>query len=290
LLEGRHEVVVYDKDEDVMRQIAWKGAIKAPSYWGLIGLLKRPRVIWLMVPHQAVDAVLAEIVPLLHPHDVVIDGGNSFYKDSVRRAEELAKRDIHILDAGISGGPQGAREGACVMVGGDEKQYKKMEELFQDIAADGGYAHMGASGAGHFVKMVHNGIEYGMMQAIAEGFAVLRTAADTRGLDAETRGSYKFDLEKIADLYNHRSVIESRLVGWLKDAYSQYGAELDQVSGSVARGGEGEWMVNTAKELGVPAPGIENAVAFRTQSAAKPSYAGKVLSALRNQFGGHDIK
>jgi len=279
LLERQHEIVVFDKDEQVMQQIAWKGAQKAQSQWNLVELLhERPRVIWLMVPHQAVDSVLEDIIPLLHDNDVVIDGGNSFYKDSQRRAADLAKRSIHFLDAGISGGPQGAVEGACVMVGGNRGIYKAHESLFHDIATDDGYGYMGEAGAGHFVKMVHNGIEYGMMQAIAEGFEIMK------------KSPYDLDIKKIADLYNHRSVVESRLVGWLKDAYAAYGEDLAEISGSVAQSGEGEWTVKTAKELGVPVPGIESAVEFRKQSQNKPSYTGKVLSAMRNQFGGHSVK
>ena len=189
------------------------------------------------------------------------------------------------------------------MVGGEEKDYKKHEQLFQDIAAEHAYAYFGESGAGHFVKMVHNGIEYVMMQSIAEGFAVLHAAADLRGLDAEYRGqkdadppvggrgiSYKFDLKKIAELYNNRSVIESRLVEWLAEAYEKHGEDLNDISGHVMQSGEGKWTVETAKELGVATPVIEASVEFRTHSEQNPSYMGKILTALRGVFGGHHIK
>lgn len=241
--------------------------------------LVAPRVVWIMVPHQVVDDVLQELKPHLEKGDVIIDGGNSNYKESVRRAKELEEQGIAFLDVGVSGGPEGARSGACLMIGGQRAVYKKHMGLFSDLSGAGGYEYVGKSGAGHFVKMVHNGIEYGMMQALAEGFAVMRQKED-----------FDLNLESIANVYNHGSVIESRLVGWLKRAYDQYGPDLVGVSGSVAHSGEGQWTVEAAKELGVPVPIIEGALKFRVASAKNPSYVGQVLSALRNQFGGHSIK
>jgi 6-phosphogluconate dehydrogenase len=290
LLEKKHEVVVFDESAKAVADVAAAGAKGEASLKDLMNVLPLPRVVWLMIPHGAVDGVLKEIAPYLAAGDTVIDGGNSFYKDSVRRAGELAAAGIYFLDAGVSGGPAGARNGACVMVGGEREVYAKLEPLFKDIAADNAYGYMGQSGAGHFVKMVHNGIEYGMMQAIAEGFALFRAAADSRGHDAEDRGYYNFDLMKIAELYNHQSVIESRLVGWLADGFEKHGAELNDVSGTAAQSGEGMWTAETARALGVPAPIIEGAVAFRKESEKHPSYAGKILSVMRNIFGGHDIK
>lgn len=231
-----------------------------------------------MVPHQVVDDVLEEITPALAEGDIVIDGGNSFFKDSIRRAEELAKHGVRYMDVGVSGGPGGARSGAAFMVGGEQKAYKELIGLFSDLAVAGGYDYMGTSGAGHFVKMVHNGIEYGMMQAIAEGFTVMK------------QWNESLDLERIAHLYNNGSVIESHLVHWLKDAYRTYGQNLDVISGSVAHSGEGQWTVDIAKELGVPVPIIEGALQFRVDSQDSPSYTGQILSALRNQFGGHEVK
>lgn len=277
LLEKKHTVLVFDKNKEAMHQAAWHGAEQMQSSWNIIEALERPRVIWLMLPHQAVDDALSDVVPRLHSGDIIIEGGNSFYKDSRRRAEELAKREIRFMDVGVSGGPKGAREGACLMIGGEEELYKKLEPLFRDIAAEGSYAYFGKSGAGHFVKMVHNGIEYGMMQAIAEGFEVLKNAP------------YPLHLTTVAGVYNNESVIESRLVGWLKQAYEKYGEDLGAVSGSVGQSGEGLWTVETAKELDIETPIIEGAVEFRKQSETKPSYTGKVLSVLRNTFGGHEV-
>ncbi len=277
LLEKGHQVVAFDRDTGAARQAAEKGAQRADAPASMISLLRPPRLVWIMVPHQAVDAVLRELVPLLARGDAVIDGGNSPYKESMRRATELEKGGIEFLDAGVSGGPSGARSGACIMVGGREETFQRFEGLFRDLAAPGAYGYVGRAGAGHFVKMVHNGIEYGMMQALAEGFAVMRAS------------SFGLGLGKIADLYNHRSVIESRLVGWLRDAYELHGEDLPDISGTVAQSGEGAWTVDAARELGVPAPVIGAALQFRIASERAPGYTGKVLSALRHQFGGHDV-
>ncbi len=278
LLDRRHDVVVYNRSKEPVQQIARRGARPADSVRSLIEALEPPRLVWLMVPHQAVDGVLRDLVPLLAKGDTVIDGGNSPYKQTIRRAAELEKTGIDFLDAGTSGGPGGARTGACIMVGGKEVVFRKYEQLFRDLSVEGGYAYLGKSGAGHFVKMVHNGIEYGMMQALAEGFSVMKASP------------FGLDMVKVADLYNHRSVIESRLVGWLKTAFEQYGPELYGISGSVAQGGEGMWTVEAAKELGIPAPIIKGALDFRLESEKKPSYTGQVVSALRHQFGGHEVE
>jgi len=276
LLEKGNQIVAYNRGAEPVRKIAQRGAQPADSIRSLVAALEYPRLVWIMVPYQAVDDVLKELTPLLAKGDTVIDGGNSPYKESIRRAKELEAKGIDFLDAGVSGGPGGARRGACIMVGGKEKVFRKYEQLFRDASVEEGYAHFGAAGAGHFVKMVHNGIEYGMMQALAEGFAVMKASP------------FNLDLVKIADLYNHRSVIESRLVGWLKNAYEQHGLDLAGISGSAAQSGEGMWTVETAKELGVPAPVIAGALEFRVQSQKNPSYTGKIISALRNQFGGHE--
>ncbi|HSB34224.1 MAG TPA: decarboxylating 6-phosphogluconate dehydrogenase [Nitrospirota bacterium] len=276
LLEKGHRIVAYNRSAEPVKKIAERGAQPADSIRSLAAALEPPRLIWIMVPYQAVDNVLHELEPLLAKGDTIIDGGNSPYKESMRRAKELEGKGIDFLDAGVSGGPGGARSGACIMVGGRESVFRKYERLFKDASVEGGYAYFGAAGAGHFVKMVHNGIEYGMMQALAEGFAVMKASP------------FNLDLVKIADLYNHRSVIESRLVGWLKNAYEQHGRDLSGISGSAAQSGEGMWTVEAARELGVPAPVIERALEFRIQSQKNPSYTGKIISALRNQFGGHE--
>jgi 6-phosphogluconate dehydrogenase len=278
LIEKGHEVVAFDRNKDAVASIAQKGAKSADSPGSLVRSLSVPRLVWIMVPYQAVDAVVKELAPLLAQGDTIIDGGNSPYKESIRRSQELQAKGIDFLDAGVSGGPAGARTGACIMVGGRKDVYQRFEKLFQDLSGDKGYGYMGASGAGHFVKMVHNGIEYGMMQALAEGFSIMK------------RSAFDLDLTRIADLYNHKSVIESRLVGWLKVAYEQYGRDLDGISGSAAQSGEGRWTVDAAKELGIVVPIIKGALDFRLASQNKPSYTGKIISALRNQFGGHEVK
>ena len=240
--------------------------------------ISRPRLLILSVPAQAVDEIIRESSKFLEKGDIIADFGNSFYKDSVRRAGGLSRKGIRFADVGISGGPGGARHGACLMVGGRRKDYRYLRPLFLAVAREpGALEFFEGAGAGHFVKMVHNGIEYGMMQAIAEGFAVLK------------KSKYHLDLRRVAEVYNHGSVIESRLTRWLKEAFRVYGEDLKKVSGKVGHTGEGEWTVKTAKELGVPAKIIEGALKFRIESAKKPSYAGKILSALRSRFGGHRI-
>lgn len=278
LLEKGHQVTVYDRSAEAVGKIAQKGAKPAVSINAIVTSLELPRLVWLMVPSQAVDPVITELAPRLAKDDTIVDGGNSPYKDSIRRAKELERQGVNFLDAGVSGGPGGARTGACIMVGGNEHVFRTYERLFRDLAIERGYAYLGKSGAGHFVKMVHNGIEYGMMQALAEGFAILKAS------------DFNLDLTKVADLYNRRSVIESRLVGWLKTAYEQYGAGLKDISGSAEQSGEGMWTVDAAKELKVDAPIIKGAIDFRLESQKNPSYTGRVISALRHQFGGHEVK
>jgi 6-phosphogluconate dehydrogenase len=278
LLEKGYQLVVFNRSEDPVKRITKQGAQPAASLQSLVAALAPPRLIWLMVPYQAVEEIIKTLVPFLQKNDTVIDGGNSPYKESMRRASELEQRGIDFIDAGVSGGPAGARNGACIMVGGRKETFQKHEKLFQDLSVEKGYGYMGKAGAGHFVKMVHNGIEYGMMQALAEGFAVMKAS------------SFDLDLTGVADLYNHKSVIESRLVGWLKNAYEQHGKDLKEISGSVAESGEGLWTVEAAKEFGIPVPVIKEAHDFRLESQRTPSYTGKIVSSLRNQFGGHEVR
>lgn len=270
-------VVAYNRSPEPRHEVANNGIATAENIEHLVRRIEHPRLIWVMVSHQAVDNIIQQLILLLEKGDTIIDGGNSFYKDSIRRSKEIVAKGIHFLDVGVSGGPRGARSGACCMIGGDKAEYEKNEKLFKDISVENGFGYMGKAGAGHFVKMVHNGIEYGMMQAIGEGFEVMKES------------DFNLNLGKVADLYNHKSVIESRLVGWLKTAFEKFGENLDEISGSVAHSGEGEWTVETAKELRVPVHVIERAYKFRVQSQKKPSYTGKVVSALRNMFGGHDV-
>ncbi|MEX0877800.1 MAG: decarboxylating 6-phosphogluconate dehydrogenase, partial [Candidatus Spechtbacterales bacterium] len=275
--KGWH-LVGYNKLPETSKQLADEGVITyATSLKDLAAKLSTPRTIWLMVPHQAVDAVLAELVPHLSPGDTIIDGGNSFFEDSKRRAEALVKKSIQFLDVGVSGGPEGALSGACIMIGGEREVFEQHEQLFRDIAAPQAYQFFPGFGRGHFIKMVHNGIEYGMMQSLAEGFMLLKEQYPD------------LSLERVANVYNHRSVIESRLVGWLENALQEHGNELEHVSGSVDHTGEAEWTVKSAEHLNVSLPVIEKSLAFRVASKKHPSYVGKILSALRNQFGGHSV-
>jgi len=275
--KGIH-VAAFNRGDEGRKAGRKKGLKVADSLEELVLSLPKPRVLWVMVSAGGVDELLKKLIPLLSRGDTVVDGGNCFYEDTIRRAKVLARRGIHFLDAGVSGGPRGARNGACVMVGGKKKNFDKLKPIFTAISAPGALLYAGKSGAGHFVKMVHNGIEYGMMQALAEGFEVLK------------KSPFALNLGEVARLYNNRSVIESRLVEWLESAYKAYGKDLKKASPIVAHTGEGEWTVKTAKKLKVPAKIIKESFRFRVNSPKNPRYAGKVLSALRNQFGGHSIK
>jgi len=282
LIEKGWQVYGYDKNFAALKNLEKDGLPIAVSIKKLLEKLSSPRIIWLMIPAgKAVDDMLFGkdgLINYLAKGDIVIDGGNSFYKDSVARFKQLKKKRIYFLDVGVSGGPEGARHGASLMIGGERMVFQKLEPLFYDLSKNGSYQFFDGVGAGHFVKMIHNGIEYGMMQAIAEGFTILKNA------------KYKLDLKKVADVYNRGSVIESRLIGWLKDAFILHGDNLQDVSGKVGHTGEGEWTVKTATEMKIKIKIIEGALKFRLESEKNPSYTGKILSALREQFGGHSVK
>ncbi len=279
LLEKGHEVVAWNRSPEPRAEVAAAGAMAAESVADVVSVLATPRVIWLMLPAGDVTkAMIEELVPLLEAGDTVIDGSNNFYKNTITHAKLLQQKSIAFFDAGISGGPAGARSGACAMVGGTTTPSTEIKQLFTDISLPDAYRFFPGAGAGHFVKMVHNGIEYGMMQAIGEGFEVLRAAP------------FKLDLQQVTELYNNGSVIESRLVGWLGSGYQKNGQELAAISGSIKHSGEGQWTVETAKELGIPVPVIAESLRFRIDSAKKSSYTGKVVSVLRNEFGGHEVK
>jgi 6-phosphogluconate dehydrogenase len=279
LLEQGHEVVVWNRSEGPRREVEAAGAVGVGSVEEMVKKLAAPRVVWLMLPAGEVTGKMVEQVSsLLEKGDTMVEGANSFYKDTIARAEGVHARGQYFVDVGVSGGPAGARAGACLMIGGDQERFTQLEPLFRDIAAPNAYRFFSGNGAGHFVKMVHNGIEYGMMQAIAEGFEVLKTAP------------FALNLEEVAQIYNTRSVIESRLVGWLESGYAKHGQNLGEIASTVAHSGEGEWTIQTAAEFNVPVPVIEASLQFRKDSAALPSYAGKVLSVLRNEFGGHEAK
>lgn len=279
LLEKGHTVVAWNRSEQARQAVAAAGATSVETIEELVQALPTPRHIWLMLPAgEVTQGMIEQLIPLLQAGDTLIDGSNNFYKNTQQHNELLKKQGIHFYDAGISGGPSGARNGACVMAGGEEAPTQEIEQLFKDLAAPGAYQFFPGSGAGHFVKMVHNGIEYGMMQAIGEGFAVMKASA------------YNLDLLKVAQLYNQGSVIESRLLGWLASGYQKQGLELKEISAAVKHSGEGQWTVETAQELGIPVPIIAAALQFRIASQANPSYTGQVLSLLRHEFGGHEVK
>jgi 6-phosphogluconate dehydrogenase len=288
LVEQGVQVVVWNRSREKINELfkelgirnlelgEKKGIFSAGTITELLAKLPKPRILWLMVSHgQPVDEVISDLKKQgLEKGDIVIDGGNSYFKDSVRRYNELKKAGIHFLDVGTSGGLEGARNGACVMVGGDRDIFEKLKPIFETISTDGGYAYFGPAGAGHFVKMVHNGVEYGMLQAIGEGFEILE------------KGPYKLNLHKIADNWTKGSVVRGWLMDLLTKALSQ-DPRLENFKGSVGGGSTGEWTVKTATEEGVYAPIIEKSLEARIASQKKPTFAGKVISALRFGFGGH---
>lgn len=283
LKEKDWDIVGYNRSEDVTQkmeaEVNIRGAYNLEEFVGKLN--PEHRIIFLSLPagEATNDMIFGKdgLFKFLKKGDIVIDGGNSFYKDTVARYEKLKDLGIEYMDCGVSGGPGGARNGACLMIGGNEKTFKLLEPMFRDMSREDAYRFFPGVGAGHFVKMVHNGIEYGMMQAIGEGFEILKKA------------DYKLDLNKVAEIYNNGSVIESRLVGWLKDAFLQYGTDLEDISGAVEHSGEGKWTAKIARELKVPAKIIAESVKFRIDSQKKPSYTGKVVSALRGQFGQHAV-
>jgi 6-phosphogluconate dehydrogenase len=272
-------VIGFNRTTSKADALAEQGVHPAHTLDDLVAALRPPRVVWVMLPAgAAIDEMLFGedgLAEKLSPGDLVIEGGNSRYTDDAPRADRLAELGIAFIDVGVSGGPAGARHGACLMIGGDRAHFARLEALWRDISVPDGYRHFPGVGAGHFVKMVHNGIEYGMMQAIAEGFAILRESP------------FDIGLADAAAIYDRGSVIESRLVEWLGKAFELHGERLDDVSGKVGHTGEGEWTVEVADELGVDAPAISDAVSFRIASDENPSWTGRVLQALREQFGQH---
>lgn len=254
--------------------------IAAKSIKELISQLITPRIIWLMVEHgRPVDEMINKLRNGgMENGDVIVDGGNSFYKDTVRRYNRLRKVGINYLDVGTSGGLEGARNGACLMVGGDLDIYKKLESLFKLLSGRiGGYQYFGPTGAGHFVKMVHNGVEYGMLQSIGEGFEIL------------AKGPYKLDFQKVAKNWNRGSVVRGWMMELMEKAFTA-DPKLENIKGVVGGGSTGQWTVQTAKELGVDTPVIEESLKARKKSQTKPTFAGKIVAALRYQFGGHSVE
>ncbi len=276
-LKAKHEVVVFNRSADKVQEIVKQGAVGSASLEEFVKKLKTPRVVWLMLPTgQPLEDHIQALSKILSKGDIIIDGGNSYYKDDIRHAAELKSLGIKYLDAGVSGGIWGLAVGYCLMVGGEKEVFAHMEPLFKDLAPKNGYLHCGEVGAGHFVKMVHNGIEYGMMQAYGEGFEILQASP------------YKPDLGKVAELWNQGSVVRS----WLLELAAEALVEdpgLSQVAGYVQDSGEGRWTVQQAVESGVAAPIITLSLYQRFLSRQKDAFSNKVLAALRAKFGGHNI-
>lgn len=269
------DLTAYDINGSAVAQISKEGIKAVGSISELIESLPPQRIIWMMVPAgQVVDVVLNNVKELLSPGDIIIDGGNSFYKDSVRRAKSLDKEGVHFLDCGTSGGIMGALNGVCAMVGGRKEAFDSCEPLFKLITVPNGYLYCGESGSGHFVKMVHNGVEYGMMQAIAEGFEVLHKKYP------------EMDLASVSKVWNHGSVIRSWLMELAQNALEK-DKNLESIKGVMNSSGEGKWTVETALELGVPTPVITLSLLARYRSQQDDTFSGKIVAALRNEFGGH---
>jgi len=278
LLEHEHNVVAFDVNKEAVKKISEEGAIGAFSIEELVRKLRAPRIVWLMVPAGAItEQVVEELGGLLQAGDIVIDGGNSHYKDSVRRGNELLEKGIHFFDAGTSGGMSGARDGACMMVGGDKEIFTTIEPIFRDISVENGYLYAGKSGSGHFLKMIHNGIEYGMMQAIAEGFEVLE------------KSGFDYDYEKVAKVWNNGSVIRSWLMELTENAFSK-DPKLEAIKGVMHSSGEGKWTIETALELQTAMPVTALSLMMRYRSLEEDTFTGKVVAALRNEFGGHAVE
>jgi 6-phosphogluconate dehydrogenase len=278
LLGGKHRVVAYNRTPDKTQEAMKKGAEGAFSLEELAAKLSPPRAVWVMVPAgDATREIVDGLKRLLSPGDLIIDGGNSRYTDSVRRYSELQAQKLHFMDAGTSGGIWGLKVGYCLMVGGDREDFRRLEPALKTLAPKDGYLHCGPAGAGHFVKMVHNGIEYGLMQAYAEGFEILRASP------------FKPPLEKVAHLWNQGSVVRSWLLELAESAF-QKDPDLSRLQDYVEDSGEGRWTVQQAVETGVPAPVITLSLYARFLSRQPESFAAKVLAALRAEFGGHAVK
>jgi 6-phosphogluconate dehydrogenase len=314
LMNAGHECIVHDSHADLVHALVEKGAKGSTELGAFVKELTKPRAIWLMVPAGAVDPVLRSLTPLLDPEDIVIDGGNSYYQDDIRRAARLRELGIHYVDAGVSGGVWGLERGYCQMIGGEPEVVQHLDPIFRGLApgvaaaprtlgatgdpsqAEYGYLHCGANGAGHFVKMVHNGIEYGIMAAYSEGLNIMKNAnigSTGRKVDAETTPlrnpefyQFDFDIAEIAEVWRRSSVIGS----WLLDltaAALRRNPELSSFEGHVSDSGEGRWTLQAAIDEGVPSPVLAGALFERFESRGLAEYADKLLSALRFEFGGH---
>ena len=317
LMRDGHECVVYDHTADHVKQLAGEGATGASSMADFVAKLEQPRAVWLMLPAAVTGPVLDELAGLLAPGDIVIDGGNSYYRDDIDRARQLQPKQLHYIDVGTSGGIYGLERGYCLMIGGEEEPVRRLDPIFKTIApgsgsaeptpgrtrsgtAQDGYLHCGPNGAGHFVKMVHNGIEYGMMAALAEGLSIIKHAnigkAEVASTDAETTPlrdpqyyRYDIDVAEVAEVWRRGSVVSSWLMDLTADALAR-SPQLDDFAGHVSDSGEGRWTVVAAVDEGVPAPVITTALFERFESRGLGEFSHKLLSALRSEFGGHAEK
>jgi 6-phosphogluconate dehydrogenase len=281
LVRGGHRVVGYDRDPQAVQHVVARGAAGARSLDALVDQLEPPRAVWLMVPAgAAVDETIQALLPHLKPGDALIDGGNSYYKDSMRRAADLKAVGVSYLDVGTSGGVWGLKEGYSLMIGGDSDAVERLRPVFETLAPapDRGWGRVGPSGAGHFVKMVHNGIEYGMMQAYAEGFSIL-----------QHKDEFQLDLTEIGEIWRHGSVVRSWLLDLITAALGE-NSNLAGIAPYVADSGEGRWTVAEAIDLDVPAPVITLALLERLRSRDKDSFTDRLLAAMRQQFGGHAVR
>jgi 6-phosphogluconate dehydrogenase len=317
LLKGGHQCVVYDQSVQAVNDLVNKNADGAKTLTEFVQKLDKPRIVWLMVPAARVDKAIADLLPLLEKGDIIVDGGNSFYADDIRRAKELKDKGIHYLDVGTSGGIWGLERGYCMMIGGEKNIVDHLRSIFETLSPGPGkipltpgrenvvstaeqrYLHCGPTGSGHFVKMVHNGIEYGLMAAYAEGISILEKAnigkanyemdAETSPLKNPENYQYDFNVADITELWRRGSVVSS----WLLDLTATALAEdpkLDDYEGRVSDSGEGRWTINTAIDIGVPAPVLTSALFSRFSSRGESDYQNKLLSAMRFQFGGHQEK
>ncbi|MGC1240967.1 MAG: decarboxylating 6-phosphogluconate dehydrogenase [Chryseosolibacter sp.] len=274
----KHEVLAFDLNQQTVASIKERGITTANSIEQLVNALTGRRVVWLMIPAgAAVDLTLQELTPLLRAGDIVIDGGNSNYKDTMRRAKKLESHGIEFLDCGTSGGTDGALHGICAMLGGKKDAFQYCEPFIRDIAVPNGYLYCGPSGAGHFVKMIHNGIEYGMMQSIAEGFEVLH------------KSEFNLDLKSVAGVWNHGSVVRSWLMELTENALSK-DPKLEGIKGIMHSSGEGKWTLETALEKQIATPVIALSLLMRYRSLEEDTFSGKIVAALRNEFGGHAVE
>jgi 6-phosphogluconate dehydrogenase len=277
LIDHQHEVVAYDVNPSAVEEMKKYGAVGVSNFQELVQSLEQPRIVWIMVPHAVVDSVIAEIQPFLSEGDIVIEAGNSHYKESIQRYNQLKEKGIRFMDAGTSGGMEGARHGACYMIGGDRDAWEVVEPIFRDTSVENGYLYAGKTGSGHFLKMVHNGIEYAMMAAIGEGFEVLE------------KSDFDFDYEKVARVWNNGSVIRSWLMELTENAFSKY-PNLEEIKGIMHSSGEGKWTVETALDLQTATPVIAMSLLMRYRSLDDDTFTGKVVAALRNEFGGHAVE